>query len=154
LTAVLFWIYCLSPSFPVVAMKKQKRTSPGAAASKQGRAATVVDLGAVRQRQRRALADKRVRAVLEENRAAVTRLFGSGLLFTQTGSRNGRELLGAHQALLKLVDQIARLDEAALSGRQRDRELDEVFRQLDQQLVRATQLTARTGEFLAGRGRE
>jgi hypothetical protein len=133
---------------------KPKRIPLGPAKKQKRAAASVVDLGAVRQQHRRHLAERRVRAVLEENRAAITRLFASGLLFTQTGSRNGRELLGAHQGLLKLVDQISRLDEAGTGGEKRDRELDEVFRLLDLQLVRTTQLTARTGEFLSGRGRE
>ena len=117
-------------------------------------AAAVVDLGAVRQQQRRLLAERRIRAVLEENRAALTRLFASGLIFTQTGSRNGRDLLGAHHALLKVVDLLTRLDQSEAGGERRERELGEIFRQLDSQLARTLQLTARTGEFLSGRGRE
>ena len=130
---------------PLGPVSKVKRNRPAAA---------IVDLAAVRQQHRRLLAERRVRAVLEENRAALTRLFASGLIFTQTGSRNGRDLLGAHQALLKLVDLTARLDEAEASGGRRERELDEVFRLIDVQLTRTIQLTVRTGEFLSGRGRE
>ena len=130
---------------PLGPVKKAKRNRP---------AATVVDLAVVRLQHRRHLAERRVRAVLEENRAALTRLFASGLIFTQTGSRNGRDLLGAHQALLKLVDLAARLDEAAVGAGRRERELDELFRLIDVQLTRTIHLTARTGEFLSGRGRE
>ena len=137
-------------------MNKPRRVAPVPVkkAKRNRLAAAVVDLGLVREQHRRLVAERRIRAVLEENRAALTRLFASGLLFTQTGSRNGRDLLGAHQALLKLVDLTARLDEAEASGGRRERELDEVFRLVDVQLSRTLQLTARTGEFLSGRGRE
>src|SRR5262249_26981507 len=66
--------------------------------------ATVVDLSSVREARRRELAERRVRSVMDGNRAALTRLFASGLIFTQKGSRAGRELLREHQTLQKLVD--------------------------------------------------
>ena len=115
----------------------------------------VVNLAAVRQLRRRDLAERRVRAVLDDNRAALGRLFTTGLLFSQQGSRAGRELLGAHQALLRVADLFARLredsrgDDATLKLR-----ADEALASLDSQLKRSLELTARTGEFLAGRGRE
>jgi hypothetical protein len=117
--------------------------------------APVVDLSSVRSLKRRELAERRVRAALEENRAALSRLFSSGLIFTQKGARAGRDLLAAHQSLLKVVDLFSRLvepssrDDAALKGRAED-----VFAHLDAQLARTAQLTARTGEFLSGRGRD
>ena len=58
--------------------------------------ATVVDLSSVREARRRELAERRVRSVMDGNRAALTRLFASGLIFTQKGSRAGRELLREH----------------------------------------------------------
>lgn len=89
---------------------------------------------------------------MDGNRAALTRLFASGLIFTQKGSRAGRDLLREHQTLLKLCDLFARLGEA------RDCSLhdraEEVFARLDAQLARTTQLTARTGDFLSGRTRD
>jgi hypothetical protein len=115
----------------------------------------VVDLSSVRVKKRRELAERRVRSALEENRAALARLFSSGLIFTQKGARAGRDLLLAHQSLLKVVDLFARLvepssrDDAALKTR-----AEEVFDHLDAQLARTAQLTARTGEFLSGRGRD
>jgi hypothetical protein len=115
--------------------------------------ATVVDLSSVRQQRRLELAERRVRAAMDGNRAALTRLFASGLIFTQKGSRAGRDLLRENQSLLKLVDLFARLDESfadlSLQGR-----AEEAFARLDAQLARTVQLTARTGEFLGGRGRE
>src|SRR2546423_5627410 len=83
------------------------------------------------------------------------RLFASGLIFAQKGARAGRDLLLAHQALLRTADLFARLvepsarDDAALKHR-----AEEVFAHLDSQLARTAQLTARTGEFLSGRGRD
>ena len=117
--------------------------------------AAVVDLSSVRTLKRRELAERRVRVAMEENRAALARLFASGLIFTQKGARAGRDLLLAHQALLKVVDLFARLlepssrDDHALKTR-----ADEVFAHLDAQLARTAQLTARTGDFLSGRGRD
>ena len=117
--------------------------------------APVVQLSSVRALKRRELAEQRVRTALDENRAALARLFSSGLIFTQKGARAGRDLLLAHQALLKVVDLFTRLvdpsarDDAALKTR-----AEEVFDHLDAQLARTAQLTARTGDFLSGRGRD
>src|SRR5205085_10020379 len=85
--------------------------------------ATVVDLSFVREERRRELAERRVRSVLDGNRAALTRLFASGLIFTQKGSRAGRALFRDHQTLQKLVDLFGRLGEArdsALHNRAED----------------------------------
>jgi hypothetical protein len=115
----------------------------------------VVDLSSVRAQRRREQAEERVRDAMEENRAALSRLFSTGLIFTQKGARAGRDLLLAHQALLRTADLFARLvepsarDDAALKHR-----AEEVFAHLDAQLARTLQLTARTGEFLSGRGRD
>jgi hypothetical protein len=117
--------------------------------------ALVVDLSSVRAQKRREMAERRVRDAMDENRAALSRLFASGLIFTQKGARAGRDLLLAHQTLLRTADLFARLiepsarDDAALKHR-----AEEVFAHLDSQLARTAQLTARTGEFLSGRGRE
>lgn len=129
-------------------VKAQRRT-------RARRTAAIVDLSSVRESRRREIADKRVREAMDDNRAALSRLFASGLLFTQKGARAGRELLLAHQALLKVVDVFARMGE---DGGGLDLGLkvrgEEVFARLDAQLTRTAQLTARTGEFLSGRGRE
>ena len=117
--------------------------------------APVVDLSSVRALRRRELAERRVRASMDENRAALSRLFSSGLIFTQKGARAGRDLLLAHQSLLKVVDLFARLVEPSSRGDDTLKlRAEEVFAHLDAQLARTSQLTARTGEFLAGRGRD
>jgi hypothetical protein len=122
---------------------KARRLQPGG---------DVVDLSSIRELRRRELAETRIRSVLDGNRAALSRLFATGLIFTQKGSRAARELLKAHQSLLRTADLFARLVESRNRAFQ-DRG-EEVLARLDPLLARTSQLTARTGEFLAGRGRE
>src|SRR3954464_7702832 len=114
--------------------------------------AEVVDLSCVRESRRREIAERRVREWLEGTRAPLSRLFATGLIFTHKGSRAARDLLRAHQSLLKTADLFARLGDSrnmSLQGR-----CEELLARLDPLLARTSQLTARTGEFLAGRGRE
>ena len=128
---------------------------PQRAAKARRSQATIVDLSSVRTQKRRQLDERRVRGALDDNRAALTRLFGTGLIFTQKGARAGRELLLAHQALLKVVDIFTRLvDPSSLDDQALKHRAEEVFENLDAQLARTAQLTARTGEFLSGRSRE
>ena len=125
--------------------RKTRRRSP----------ASIIDLASVRALRRRELAERRVRNAMDENRGALSRLFSTGLIFTQKGARAGRDLRLAHQALLRSADLFARLldpmsrHDAALKQRAED-----LLAHLDGQLARTAQLTARTGEFLAGRGRD
>ena len=125
--------------------RKRTRRSPAA----------VVDLSSVRAQRRREMAERRVRDAMDQNRGALSRLFATGLIFTQKGARAGRDLLLAHQALLRSADLFARLLEP---GARNDAVLkhraEELFAHLDSQLARTAQLTARTGEFLAGRTRD
>jgi hypothetical protein len=71
-------------------------------------AAPVIDLNAVRERRRLTRYRERAQAVLAQNREALQRLFDTGLVFTRHGSRVGRELLQAHQHLLRVVDMASR----------------------------------------------
>ena len=48
--------------------------------------ALIVDLSSVRAQKRREQAEARVRDAMEENRAALSRLFSTGLIFTQKGA--------------------------------------------------------------------
>ena len=136
-------------------MNKPKRNVQGPVRErKQQPRATVVDLAQAREHHRRQHAERRLREVLEDNRAALSRLFASGLIFTQKGSRTGRDLLAAHHALLKVVDLIARVEERAAGAGRLELKAVDLFRDLEAQLVRTAQLTVRTGEFLSGRGRD
>jgi len=131
---------------------KRSPSAAGKPRAPRPRAAQVIDLEHHRHERHRSLTEQRVRKVLEENRAALKRLFASGLIFTQKGSRAGRDLLGAQMALLKLIDLIARTVEAG--GARLSAEAGAVFAQLETQLARTSTLTARTGQFLSGRGGE
>src|SRR5260370_17266635 len=71
--------------------------------------AAVVDLSSVRTPRRRELAERRVRAAMDENRAALSRLFSTGLIFTQKGARAGRDLLLSHHPLLQVLHPFAPL---------------------------------------------
>lgn len=71
-------------------------------------AAPVVDLEAFRGKHRLRRYRDRVTAVLDQNRASMQRLFETGLVFTRHGSRVGRDLLLAHQHLLRVSDVIGR----------------------------------------------
>ena len=117
--------------------------------------APVVDLATARLGRKRQLAERRVRSVLDDNRGALSRLFATGLIFTQKGSRAARELLGAHQALLKVADVFARMNDGDESpGLRLKLRGEDLFVHLEAQLARTASLTARTGEFLLGRSRE
>lgn len=136
-------------------MNKPRRSAQGPARERKPAArAAVVDLAVVREHQRRQRAERRVREVLEDNRAALSRLFASGLIFTQKGSRAGRDLLGAHHSLLKVIDLIARFEEGEPAAGRLELRAEDLFRDLETQLSRTAQLTARTGEFLSGRGQD
>jgi hypothetical protein len=117
--------------------------------------APVIDLSSVRAQRRRQLAERRVRDAMDENRGALSRLFSTGLIFTQKGARAGRDLLLAHQALLRSADLFARLlDPSSRHDVALKHRAEELLAHLDSQLARTAQLTARTGEFLSGRGRD
>jgi hypothetical protein len=75
-------------------------------------AAAVVDLADARDGRRLRDLHLRLGASLDRNRGALARLFQSGLVFTRAGSRLGRELLLAHQHLLRAGDLLARLPDA------------------------------------------
>jgi hypothetical protein len=68
----------------------------------------VIELNAARERRRLICYRERAQAVLAQNRDALDRLFESGLVFTRHGSRVGRDLLQAHQHLLRVVDMATR----------------------------------------------
>lgn len=136
-------------------MNKPKRTVQGPVRERKQQArATVVDLAEAREHHRRRRSERRVREVLEDNRAALSRLFATGLIFTQKGSRTGRDLLAAHHALLKVIDLVARAEESEAGFGTLERKSADLFHALEAQLVRTAQLTVRTGEFISGRGRE
>ncbi len=74
-------------------------------------ASAVVDLALARDARRLRDFQARCRGVDEVNRKSLSRLFQTGLIFTRHGARLGRELLLAHQHLLRVTDLLARVGE-------------------------------------------
>ncbi|MBI5067694.1 MAG: hypothetical protein HZB56_05595 [Deltaproteobacteria bacterium] len=108
----------------------------------------MIDLAAARGDRRLRDAQSRLRTMVDGNRRALSRLFQSGLIFTRQGARLGRELLLAHQHLVRVGDLVARLGEAA--GRSgRDGEADALFGQVQLLLARTAELSARSDGLLA-----
>jgi hypothetical protein len=107
----------------------------------------VVDLAQARDARRLRDIQARCRAVDEVNRKSLGRLFQSGLVFTRQGARLGRDLLLAHQHLLRVSDLLARiaeLPEDAGAG-----EAAALYDEAQAMLARTTELTARSGLVLA-----
>ncbi len=89
--------------------------------------------------------------MLEGNKRALARLFQSGVIFTRAGARLGRDLLLAHQHLLRVRDLLARIAELARDRRRGTREAEAVYAEVEQLLVRTTELSARSDGLLARR---
>lgn len=109
----------------------------------------MVHLSVVRARGRLARYQQAIGAVLAANRATFGRLHASGALFSPAGLRAGRDLLLAHQHLLRVVALLQRL-----SARTHQRGhtglvgLEGVCRELDRLLERSSALAERSGTHL------
>jgi len=108
----------------------------------------VVDLATARGDRRLREAQARLRGMADGNRRALTRLFQTGLLFTRQGTRLGRELLLAHQHLVRVADLLSRLGDPADRPR-RDADAEAVFAQVQLLLARTADLSARSEGLLA-----
>jgi hypothetical protein len=108
----------------------------------------VVDLAAARGDRRLRDARERLRSMSDGNRRALSRLFQTGLIFTRTGARLGRELLLAHQHLTRVADLVARLGDPAGRPR-RDAEAEALYGQVQLLLARTAELSARSEGLLA-----
>jgi|SRR5579871_3291833 len=112
--------------------------------------AAVIDLAEARTLRRVAAYQRKIAHVLESNRRGIARLFSTGALFTRQGARVGRDLLLAHQHMLRVVSLLHRLSQSGdASSRRPGPEAEAVFDELDQLLDRTTVLTHRTGDYLA-----
>jgi hypothetical protein len=114
------------------------------------RDAHVVDLSAAREARRLLEFQGRCRAVDDLNRKALARLFQSGLVYTRQGARLGRDLLLAHQHMLRVSDLMVRVGE--LSGPSAARDAEPLYDEARDLLAKTTRLTSRTGLVFA-RGR-
>ena len=98
---------------------------------------------------------ERLDRVLKGTKRAVTRLFSTGLMFTKHGTRAGRDLLLAHEHLLRVVSLVNRLgNEGDVPAPRRAEELDAIFVELDTLLDRTSELTEHTAHLLEELGKD
>jgi hypothetical protein len=107
----------------------------------------VVDLSTARDARRLRDFQARCRGVDEVNRRSLSRLFQTGLIFTRHGARLGRELLLAHQHLLRVTDLLARVGELPAAAPAGDAAA--LYEEAQLLLARTTELTARCNGVLA-----
>jgi len=110
----------------------------------------VVDLCAAREARRLREFQARTRAVDDLNRKALARLYQTGLVYTRQGARLGRDLLLAHQHLLRVGDLLIRIGE--LAGPAATADAEGFYAEARDLLARTAKLTSRTGLIFA-RGR-
>ena len=91
---------------------------------------------------------RRTRQVIDANKGALARLFQSGHIYSRVGARLARDLLLAHQHLLKVADLLARLGEMESPERF---DAEAVYDEVQALLARTTALTARSDGILARR---
>jgi hypothetical protein len=106
----------------------------------------VVDLAQARDARRLRDLVARCQTVDEVNRKSLGQLFHSGLVFTRQGARLGRDLLLAHQHLLRISDLLARIGDLPEAG---DDHAAALYEEAQTLLARTTELTARCGVVLA-----
>jgi hypothetical protein len=83
--------------------------------------------------------------VLRANRAAVERLFTSGTLFSRQGLATSRELLSAHEQLLRVIAIIDQLHhQGDVPAPRRAEEIAAMVEELEQLLLRTDELSAQT----------
>jgi hypothetical protein len=87
--------------------------------------------------------------LLETNRKALAHLFQQGLIYTRHGARLGRDLLFAHQQLLKVSDLLAQVDLLMLGGKRCGAEVGRLCRRMQGLMDRSAELAARSDIVLA-----
>jgi len=110
----------------------------------------VVDLGRARAARRLHEYQLRSRQVLDANKRALARLFQSGQIYSRVGARLARDLLLAHQHLLRVGDLLIRIGE--LAGPAAAADAEGFYAEARDLLARTAKLTSRTGLIFA-RGR-
>lgn len=108
---------------------------------------SVVDLARARDARRLRDLIARCRGIDEVNRRSIARLFQSGLVYTRQGARLGRDLLLAHQHLLRASDLLAQV--AELPSLPRGAEANALYDEAQALLARTAELTARSSVVLA-----
>lgn len=111
--------------------------------------AVVVSLSDARNSRRLELYQARLERVIGANKRAIGKLYTSGILFTKHGTRAGRDLLLAHEHLLRVVALLDRLaHQGDVPAPRRADEVDGIFQELDTLLERTAELTEHTSELL------
>ncbi len=108
----------------------------------------VIELARARDARRLVEMQRRTRQVIDANKGALSRLFQSGVIYSRVGSRLARDLLLAHQHLLKVGDLLTRLSEMDAPERF---DAESVYDEVQALLSRTTALTARSDGVLARR---
>jgi len=108
----------------------------------------VIELARVRDARRLVDFQRRTQIVIDANKRAMARLFQSGVIYSRVGARLGRDLLLAHQHLLKVGDLLTRLSEKDCPERF---DTETVYDEVQALLSRTTALTARSEGVLARR---
>jgi len=108
----------------------------------------VIELARVRDARRLVDFQRRTQIVIDANKRAMARLFQSGVIYSRVGARLGRDLLLAHQHLLKVGDLLTRLSEKDCPERF---DAETVYDEVQALLSRTTALTARSEGVLARR---
>lgn len=98
---------------------------------------------------------ERLNHVLHENKGAVGRLYATGLMFTKQGARAGRDLLFAHEHLLRVVGLVDRLsNDGDVPAPRRPEEIEAIIVELDTLLGRTSELTQHTAHLLEELGKD
>lgn len=111
--------------------------------------AQVFSLAEARLTRRLSTYRERLDRVIRSNRRAIGRLYTTGSLFTKVGARAGRDLLTAHEHLLRVVTLLDRFgDEGDVPAPRTVKEVEAVFVELDTLLERTGELTAQTSALI------
>ena len=117
--------------------------------AKEEKLAEVVNLHDLRLHRRLDTYRARLDRVLKANKRAITLLFSTGFLFTKDGARSGRDLLTAHEHLLRAMMFMDRLgNQGDVPAPRKREEVDAIFAELDKLLVSTAELTEQTGALL------
>jgi hypothetical protein len=111
--------------------------------------AQVVNLADVRARSRHEVYQDRLTQVLADNKRAVGRLYSTGMMFSKEGTRAARDLLLAHQHLLRVVTLLDRLaHEGDVPAPLTNEGMDEVYAELENLFARTDELRQKTQDLL------
>jgi hypothetical protein len=130
-----------------------KRRAPRSTGAQQEQAAAplgaLVSLSDARHARRLAGYREKLERVVKANKRAIGQLYATGALFTRLGTRAGRDLLLAHEHLLRVVALLDRLGHQGDVPAPRNRdEVDDIFHELDTLLDRTSTLTEHTAELM------